>query len=1067
MHKEEGVSSRYLNPSSLERFNLNKGYTLVPAVDPKWRGAEMRLAVILESVDREDLREGTLYLRADSSSPTSISLQNCIRYARLFARKVTGEEYSPAVAVVNWNAAKTYHLDKAGERAMYPSFTRRVNSILKKLDPTHVLVCGDTAAHYFFPDVADLNYKRGWVFDREGVKWSHTLNIEQLVTEHKKDEEDDDYDGVDDAGYSQEPDNGRNADLLYYVSRNVANLLAGRHMFDLSPIVPKPIYVGTVERFDKLMALVKKAQYIALDTETRSLESKANKLHYVQLAFSENKGYVVPIEHPRTPFNEEEIAYIKRKLRALFATRKKENLKTFLTMNGAFDFRVLRAQLNIPFIHHRVYEVTGGEHLIDENLGVFNKVKMRSGKLESRGNLLAIFTSYGNSWYLTAPFGKDDRAHTGMREVDDPDVLDYCSMDVQCLMGIRRRQLEIADSMSVYDYTEGKKRPYRPYFETHLEKQMGAATMAISVLEQNGSHVDFKYMKKLLGNESPLREALAQTMAEFRELAAVREANAAIAKASGSSGSSLFGKAPFVLSLTKPAHKLALFIDTMRLKPLTFTKTGQPQLNKNFIGNYRRQYKEVDLFGEFQDTKKLLGTYVKGWIEKLRAGVDSRKDWRFRAKYAFFFIISGRFISFSPNLQQIPSRGKKAKAIKRMFVAPRGYLQIRADYSAHEVRFWAILSNDGVLAAAFRTAIELKRALVACLPGKKRDKIFEELKTKGDIHIRNVYTFFQMWVTKDHPFRDLIKSTIFGLIYGMAAKSLARDRKNKMTSEARNAVDAAKKGTPEYAKAKKALDELLDKSDAEFLEETEQIVDKVFTLFAQGSQHLERVSAQILRDGWVNAPTGRRRNMFRVFTGKKAYASAAVRGAKNGPIQGISSEFGTRAAYNVLSETDLFLTECGWDTREVFPLYSRTVHDANYFECPYEVVIPFIWIFQYVAMEKTSREYEEDYGFKFPVDPEIEIEISAHEASTYRWDWTLDNLRVAIEKSLDDQVEIGYLDKADRDAALDTILEPARDPKFMALLQERYPLFNVQALSDGVIDLLARPSEAPPKKVAA
>lgn len=655
-----------------------------------------------------------------------------------------------------------------------------------------------------------------------------------------------------------------------------------------------------------------------------------------------------------------------------------------------------------------------------------------------------------------------------------------CSMDVQALHAIAIQQYKMAAALSTYDYTSEKKVSFARFFDKHLINQMGSTALAISTLEQHGSYIDLPYMLHLLGERSPLKEALNKTLARFKKLPNVLKANDLIAKREGAgSAKGLFNTSPFVLSLTKSAHKIALFIDVLKLKPLEYTKTKLPKIDKKFNAAYARQYPEVALYAEFQQITKLLSTYVRGWVDKLSRSHDSKKDHRFRARYTFFRIVSGRLGSFEPNHQQIPSRGEKAKIIKRIFVAPKRHLQIRADYSAHEVRFWAILAKDKVLAGAFKVALKLKRELVILSAGKERDALFKELKQKGDVHIQNVKIFFGVWVDKSHPYRDSIKQVVFGLIYGKMALTLAKDLyeaymvRLKLAYEALDnrciAAEAYKGPSDDSQVAKDAKNllalkkeakeafELLsspDKTMDDFKQEAEDIIDKVFTRFSSGKKHLDRVTSQIERDGWVSAPTGRRRNMFRVFTGTKGVISAAVRGAKNAPIQGIASEIALRAAYEVLKEGDLFLADQGVDTTELFFQLTRVVHDAAYYEVPYELVIPFVWIYQHTAMTKVMEQYEEDYGFKFIVEPEIEMEFSVREDKSYKWDWTLDNLRGIIENCLKDQVALNMLPEKDLGEALDCILAFARDRKKMSALQKAYPLLSVNDLPKHVVQML-------------
>jgi DNA polymerase-1 len=58
---------------------------------------------------------------------------------------------------------------------------------------------------------------------------------------------------------------------------------------------------------------------------------------------------------------------------------------------------------------------------------------------------------------------------------------------------------------------------------------------------------------------------------------------------------------------------------------------------------------------------------------------------------------TGRFSSSDPNLQNIPSSGQYGKLIRNLFVAPKGYKLVVADYSQIEPRIVASFSNDPIM----------------------------------------------------------------------------------------------------------------------------------------------------------------------------------------------------------------------------------------------------------------------------------------------------------------------------------------------------------------------------------
>jgi hypothetical protein len=198
----------------------------------------------------------------------------------------------------------------------------------------------------------------------------------------------------------------------------------------------------------------------------------------------------------------------------------------------------------------------------------------------------------------------------------------------------------------------------------------------------------------------------------------------------------------------------------------------------------------------------------------MQDNLDSAHDFALRAAFGFFTIVTGRLNSFKPSLQQVPNHGKLAKYIKRAFVPPVGCMNIKFDYSAHEVRCWSILSYDQALANSFQQGLNLRRDLIqaASIPappagwkdvtieqlvetlssvdastfkGKARRVLLKaqiklmgiraDLKKKGDSHIQNVFLFFGIWIEKSDPMREAIKKIVFGCLYGKGIRTLARD----------------------------------------------------------------------------------------------------------------------------------------------------------------------------------------------------------------------------------------------------------------------------------------------------
>jgi hypothetical protein len=168
----------------------------------------------------------------------------------------------------------------------------------------------------------------------------------------------------------------------------------------------------------------------------------------------------------------------------------------------------------------------------------------------------------------------------------------------------------------------------------------------------------------------------------------------------------------------------------------------------------------------------------------------------------------------------------------------------------------------------------------------------------------------------------------------------------------------------------------------------------------------------------------------------------------NSPIQGFASEIGVKTARLIALNFYAYVERFG-DPEDLTGLFlptevNKTVHDAAYLEVPYRYVIPIVYILQYSATYGVTAAYAKTYGIQFTIEPEIEMEISASEDKSYKWDWLDSSLKTVIEQSLDDQIKIKTLDEKDKPKALREIYSVFENKKAMAYLEKNYPILGVR-----------------------
>lgn len=146
---------------------------------------------------------------------------------------------------------------------------------------------------------------------------------------------------------------------------------------------------------------------------------------------------------------------------------------------------------------------------------------------------------------------------------------------------------------------------------------------------------------------------------------------------------------------------------------------------------------------EYRKLEKLLTTYLDAWPEQAR---DQHTEWtptewvepqltdttqlppvrgRLYGRFNQTGTVTGRLSSSGPNLQNIPARGARGKAVRGLFEAPDGRVLVVGDYDQLEMRLMAHFSEDRQLLRIFREGHdpheELAKSIFGDLAGPELD----------------------------------------------------------------------------------------------------------------------------------------------------------------------------------------------------------------------------------------------------------------------------------------------------------------------------------------------------------
>ncbi len=173
-------------------------------------------------------------------------------------------------------------------------------------------------------------------------------------------------------------------------------------------------------------------------------------------------------------------------------------------------------------------------------------------------------------------------------------------------------------------------------------------------------------------------------------------------------------------NMASPKQIQAILYDKMGMDPPVRAKTPKGQLStaENVLQALAEKHELPRLILEYRAMSKLCSTYT----EKLPQQINSATG-RVHTSYHQAVATTGRLSSAHPNLQNIPIRTPVGRKIRQAFIAPAGYVMVAADYSQIELRIMAHLSGDKGLLAAFANGQDIHKTTAAEVFSVGLDKV--------------------------------------------------------------------------------------------------------------------------------------------------------------------------------------------------------------------------------------------------------------------------------------------------------------------------------------------------------
>jgi DNA polymerase-1 len=276
--------------------------------------------------------------------------------------------------------------------------------------------------------------------------------------------------------------------------------------------------------------------------------------------------------------------------------------------------------------------------------------------------------------------------------------------------------------------------------------------------------------------------------------------------------------------ISSPRQLGDVLFDDLALKVKGQKKTagGQRSTRESELEKIRELHPIVDAILEYRQIQKLLSTYIDSL--PLLLGEDGR----LHAQFLQAGTTTGRMASQNPNLQNIPIRSDRGRAIRHAFIAPAGFTLLGLDYSQVELRLAAILSGDPVLCEIFESGRDVHQEVAARVFAVDAAQVDREMRRRAKI-------------------------INFGILYGMGVNALK-----------------AQLGTS--------------------TNEAHQFYDDYFSTFSRLAEYLEETKGFARKHGFTETLFGRRREFSGIKSPLPFVRASAERMAINAPIQGTQAD---------------------------------------------------------------------------------------------------------------------------------------------------------------------------------
>ena len=443
------------------------------------------------------------------------------------------------------------------------------------------------------------------------------------------------------------------------ITRRVREMMEKEGALEAAPPAEDPIdrskyvCVRDFKDLEDWIARATKQGYVAVDTETDSLDSVAANLVGVSLALSPGEACYIPLGHvdPNGAGDGDMFgADPPRQVRLKDAIKA---LKPLLENDAVLKIgQNIKYDLNV-FAQHGIHVAP-----IDDTMLL--SYVLNAGKHSHGMDLLS------EKYLGHKPLSFKDVVGTGKSQLSfDRVALDkateYAAEDADVTLRLWQTFKPLLHKEKVTTVYETEERPLVP---------------VLAAMEREGIKVD--------------RDKLSRLSADFSQRMAALEAEA-------------YEQAGEEFNIGSPKQLGEILFDKMGIEGGKKTKTGAWVTDADVLEGLAAEGHDLPrTIVDWRTLSKLRSTYT----EALQAAID-KKTGRVHTSFSMAVAQTGRLSSTDPNLQNIPVRTEEGRKIREAFIADDGNTLVSADYSQIELRVLAHMADIPNLKEAFLEGLDI------------------------------------------------------------------------------------------------------------------------------------------------------------------------------------------------------------------------------------------------------------------------------------------------------------------------------------------------------------------------